>query len=97
METAQSLNIQCFNPGVHDVRSSGLSAQNPAKANSNPIPFPANKKTDVNTLNPDKPVDKNLEKAIPDILKDLQKKIDQMQDIGLQFSEYKHSGKMIVR
>jgi|GEM_PF-3076880 hypothetical protein len=75
METAQSLNKPWFNPGVHDVRSSGLSgSQNPAKANSNPIPFPANKKAEVNTQNPDKQADKNLEKAIPDILKDLQKK-----------------------
>lgn len=35
--------------------------------------------------------------AMPDLLKDLENKINQMQEVGLQFSQYKDSGKIIVR
>jgi flagellar protein FlaG len=39
----------------------------------------------------------NTEQTMPAMLKDLESKINQMQEVGLEFSQYKDSGKMIVK
>ena len=41
--------------------------------------------------------DKDSKDALPNLLKDMEDKINQMQEVGLQFSEYKDSGKIIVK
>lgn len=41
--------------------------------------------------------DKKTQNGLPNLLKDLEDKIDQMHEVGLQFSEYKDSGKIIVK
>ena len=40
---------------------------------------------------------KGAEQALPAMLKDLESKINKMQEIGMVFSQYKDSGKMIVK
>jgi flagellar protein FlaG len=40
---------------------------------------------------------RGTEKAMPAILKELENKINQMQEVGMVFSQYKDSGKMIVK
>jgi len=41
--------------------------------------------------------DKKTQEGLPNLLKDMESKINQMQEVGLQFSEYKDSGRLIVK
>ncbi|MFZ3044798.1 MAG: flagellar protein FlaG [Desulfatirhabdiaceae bacterium] len=95
METTSSLNVQWIYTGMNEPKFSGHSVQQKT-TNSRSDRVETSDQTDEKSRNQTNQT-QNLEKAMPDILKDLEQKIDQMQEIGLQFSQYKDSGKIIVR
>lgn len=103
MEATQSLKIQRFQTGFVDVKSMGYSAsQSSEKSGIKPvqsldqIDLRTRDQIDAKQQDQQKQA-KSAEQAMPGILKDLESKIDKMQDVGLEFSQYKDSGKMIVR
>jgi uncharacterized FlaG/YvyC family protein len=103
MEATQSLNVQRLQTGFVDVRPMGYPAsQNPENPGINPVQSPD--QIDLRTR--DQIDSKNQEQqkqaksevlAMPAMLKDLETKINQMQDVGLEFTRHKDSGKIIVR
>jgi flagellar protein FlaG len=103
MEATQSLKVQRFQTGFVDVKSMGYPAsQHPDKSGINPVQ--TLDQIDLRTRDQiEKKVQdqqkqaKNTEQAMPAMLKSLESKINQMQEVGLEFSQYKDSGKMIVR
>ena len=103
MEATQSLTVQRFQTGFVDIRSMGYPAsQNSEKSGVNPvqsldqIDLRTRDQIDLKAQDQQKQA-KNAEQAMPAMLKDLESKINQMHDVGLQFSQYKDSDKIIVR
>ncbi|MBI5590622.1 MAG: flagellar protein FlaG [Deltaproteobacteria bacterium] len=103
METTQSLKVQRFQTGFVDIKSMGyLASQNPEKAGIDPVQnldqIDLRTRDQIDTKNQDQQKQtQNAEQAMPAMLKDLETKINQMQEVGLEFSQYKDSGKMIVK
>lgn len=103
MEATQSLKVQRFQTGFVDVKSLGyLVSQNSEKAGIKPvqnldqIDLRTRDQIDAKVQDEQKQA-KNTELAMPAILRDLETKINQMQEVGMEFSQYKDSGKIIVR
>jgi len=103
MEATPSLKVLKFQTGFVDVKSMGYPAsQNPEKSGTKPvqnldqIDLRTRDQIDAKAQDQQKQA-KSTEQAIPAILKDLENKINQMQEVGLEFSQYKNSGKMIVK
>lgn len=103
MEAMPSLKVLKFQTGFVDVKSMGYPAsQNPEKSGIKPIQnldqidLRTRDQIDAKAQDQQKQA-KSTEQAIPAILKDLESKINQMQEVGLEFSQYKNSGKMIVK
>ena len=103
MEATQSNKIQRFQTGFVDVKQLGYPApQNPEKAGIKPvqsadqIDFRNRDQIDSKNQEQQKQA-KNAEQAMPAMLKDLGIKITKMQEVGLEFSQYKDSGKIIIR
>ncbi len=103
MEATESLKVQRFQTGFVDVKSMGYPAsQNSEKSGIDPvqnldqIDLRTRDQIDAKSQDQQKQA-KSAELAMPAMLKDLESKINQMQDVGLEFSQYKDSGKMIVR
>lgn len=103
MEATQSLKVQRFQTGFVDVKSMGYPAsQNPEKSGINPVQnldqIDLRNRDQIDSKNQDQQKqEKSTELAMPAMLKDLESKINLMHDVGLEFSQYKDSGKMIVR
>jgi flagellar protein FlaG len=103
MEATQSLKIQRFQTGFVDVKSMGYpTSQNPDKSDVKPVQnldqIDLRTRDQVAAKSQDQQRQvKSTEQAMPAILKDLESKINRMQEVGLVFSQYKDSGKMIVR
>ncbi len=103
MEATQSLKVQRFLTGFVDVKSMGYPAsQNPEKSGINPVQasdqIDLRTRDQIDSKNQDQQKQaKSTEMAMPAILKDLESKINKMQEVGLEFSQYKDSGKIIVR
>ena len=103
MEALPSLKIQKFQAGFVDVKSMGYPAsQNPEKSGINPVQ--ALDQIDlrirdqiVSKSQNQQKQEKSAEMAMPAMLKDMESKINQMHEVGLEFSQYKDSGKIIVR
>ena len=103
MEATESLKVQRFQTGFVDVKSMGYPAsQNSEKSGIDPvqtldqIDLRTRDQIDAKSQDQQKQA-KSAEQAMPAMLKDLESKINQMQDVGLVFSQYKDSGKMIVK
>ncbi len=103
MEAMPSLKVLKFQTGFVDVKSMGYPAsQNPEKSGIKPIQnldqidLRTRDQIDAKAQDQQKQA-KSTEQTIPAILKDLESKINQMQEVGLEFSQYKNSGKMIVK
>jgi flagellar protein FlaG len=103
MEATESLKVQRFQTGFVDVKSMGYpSSQNSEKSGIDPvqnldqIDLRTRDQIDAKSQDPQKQA-KSAELAMPAMLKDLESKINQMQDVGLVFSQYKDSGKVIVK
>ena len=103
MEAMPSLKVLKFQTGFVDVKSMGYPAsQNPEKSGIKPvqnldqIDLRTRDQIDAKAQDQQKQA-KSTEQTIPAILKDLESKINQMQEVGLEFSQYKNSGKMIVK
>jgi len=103
MEATESLKVQRFQTGFMDVKSMGYPAsRNSEKSGIDPVQNPdqidlrTRDQIDAKSQDQQKQA-KSAELAMPAMLKDLESKINLMHDVGLQFSEYKDSGKMIVR
>jgi len=103
MEATPSLKVLRFQTGFVDVKSMGYPAsQNPEKSgikavqNLDQIDLRTRDQIDLKAQDQQKQA-KNAEQAMPAMLKDLESKINQMQEVGMVFSQYKDSGKMIVR
>jgi flagellar protein FlaG len=103
MEATQSLKVQRFQTGFVDVKSLGYpTSQNPDKSDVKPVQnldqIDLRTRDQVAAKSQDQQRQvKSTEQAMPAILKDLESKINRMQEVGLVFSQYKDSGKMIVR
>jgi flagellar protein FlaG len=103
MEATQALKVQRFQTGFVDVKSMGYPAsQNPEKSGINPVQ--ALDQIDLRTRDQivsksqnQQKQEKSAEMAMPAMLKDMESKINQMHEVGLEFSQYKDSGKIIVR
>ena len=103
MEVTQSLKVQRFQTGFVDVKSMGYpESQAPEQSEVKPvqnldqIDLRTRDQIDAKAQDQQKQA-KSTEQTIPAILKDLESKINQMQEVGLEFSQYKNSGKMIVK
>jgi flagellar protein FlaG len=103
MVATESLKVQRFQTGFVDVKSMGYpSSQNSEKSGVDPvqnldqIDLRTRDQIDAKSQDPQKQA-KSAELVMPAMLKDLESKINQMQDVGLVFSQYKDSGKMIVK
>lgn len=103
MEATQTVNVQRLQTGFVDVRSLGYPAsQNSGQTGVAPVQSPdqidlrTRDQMDAKNREQQKQ-EKNTEMAMPAMLKDLETKINQMQDVGLEFSRHKGSGKTIVR
>ena len=103
MEATQSLKVQRFQTGFVDVKFMGYPAsQSSDKSGIKPVQnldqIDLRTRDQIDAIKPDQQKQaKSAEQAMPAMLKDLESKINQMQDVGLEFSQYKDSGKMIVR
>ena len=103
MEATQSLKVQRFQTGFVDVKSIGYPAsQNPEKSGINPVQAPdqidLRTRDQIDSKNQEQQKQaKNVEQAMPALLMDLGNKIKKIMEVGLEFSPYKDSGKMIVR
>jgi flagellar protein FlaG len=103
MEATQSLKMQRFLTGFVDVKSMGYPAsQNPEKSGINPVQaldqIDLRTRDQIDSKKQDQQKQtKSAEMAMPAMLKDLEIKINKMHEVGLEFSQYKDSGKMIVR
>jgi flagellar protein FlaG len=103
MEATQSLKVQRFQTGFVDVKPMGYPASlNPEKSGIKPIQnldqIDLRTRDQIDAKNQDQQKQaQSTENAIPAVLKDLESKINQMQEVGLEFSQYKDSGKMIVK
>jgi flagellar protein FlaG len=103
MEAIESLKVQRFQTGFVDVKSMGYPAsQNSDKSGIKPvqtldqIDLRTRDQIDAKAQDQQKQA-KSTEQAMPVLLKGLESKISQMQEVGLVFSQYKDSGKMIIR
>ncbi len=103
MEALPSLKIQKFQAGFVDVKSMGYPAsQNSEKSEVKPVQnldqIDLRNRDQIDSKKQDQQKQaKNTEQAMPAMLKELESKINQMQEVGLEFSQYKDSGKMIVK
>jgi flagellar protein FlaG len=103
MEATQSLKIQRLQTGFVDVKSMGYeSSQDIENSRIKPIQnldqIDLRTRDQINSKIKDQlNQTKNAPLTMPTLLKDLESKINRMQDVGLEFSQYKDSGKMIVR
>jgi uncharacterized FlaG/YvyC family protein len=103
MEATQSINVQRLQTGFVDVRSMGYPvSQNPEKYGINPVQSPdqidLRTRDQIDSKNQAQQKQaKSEELAMPAMLNDLETKINQMQDVGLEFTRHKDSGKIIVR
>jgi flagellar protein FlaG len=86
-----------------DVKSMGYPAsQNPEKSGINPVQaldqIDLRIRDQIVSKNQNQQKqEKSAEMAMPAMLKDMESKINQMHEVGLEFSQYKDSGKIIVR
>jgi flagellar protein FlaG len=103
MEAMQSLKVHRFHTGFVDVKSMGFPAsQNQEKSGINPVQsldqIDLRTRDQIDSKKQDQQQQaKNAELAMPTLLEDLVSKINQMHEVGLEFSQYKDSGKIIVR
>ncbi len=103
MEATQALKVQRFQTGFVDVKSMGYPAsQNPEKSGISPVQsldqIDLRTRDQIDSKNQDQQKQAKIaEQAMPAMLKDLESKINQMHEVGLEFSQYKDSGKIIVR
>jgi|GEM_PF-1036737 len=102
MEVTQSLKVQRFQTGFVDVKSMGYpESQTPEKSEVKPIQnldqVDLRTRDQIDSQNQDQQKAKGAEQALPAMLKDLESKINKMQEVGMVFSQYKDSGKMIVK
>ena len=103
MEVTQSLKVQRFQTGFVDVKSMGYpESQTPEKSEVKPVEnldqVDLRTRDQIDSQNQDQQKQaKGAEQALPAMLKDLESKINKMQEIGMVFSQYKDSGKMIVK
>jgi flagellar protein FlaG len=103
MEVTQSLKVQRFQTGFVDVKSMGYpESQTPEKSEVEPIQnldqVDLRTRDQIDSQNQDQQKQaKGTEQALPAMLKDLESKINKMQEVGMVFSQYKDSGKMIVK
>ena len=103
MEATQSINVQRLQTGFVDVKSMGYPAsQSSDQSGINPVQstdqIDLRNRDQIDSKNQDQQKQaKSTELAMPAMLKDLESKINQMHDVGLEFSQYKDSGRMIVR
>ncbi len=103
MEAAQSLKVQRFQTGFMDVKSMGYPAsQNSEKSGIKPVQnldqIDLRTRDQIDAKNQDQQKqEQNTEQTMPAMLKELESKINQMQEVGLEFSQFKDSGKMIVK
>jgi len=103
MEVTQSLKVQRFQTGFVDVKSMGYpESQTPEKSEVKPVEnldqvdLRTRDQIDSQNLDQQKQA-KGEGQALPAMLKDLESKINKMQEVGMVFSQYKDSGKMIVK
>ena len=103
MEVTQSLKVQRFQTGFVDVKSMGYpESQAPEQSEVKPVQnldqvdLRTRDQIDSQNLDQQKQA-KGTEQALPTMLKDLESKINKMQEVGMVFSQYKDSGKMIVK
>jgi len=102
MEVTQSLKVQRFQTGFVDVKSMGYpESQTPEKSEVKPIQnldqVDLRTRDQIDSQNQDQQKVKGAEQALPAMLKDLESKINKMQEVGMVFSQYKDSGKMIIK
>ena len=98
MEATQSLKVQRLQTGFVDVKNMGYpTSQNQGSLKISPVQASdqidlKNQDQQQKTENADK-----TDKALSDVLNDFENKINQMQDIGVEFTRHKASGRMMVR
>jgi flagellar protein FlaG len=103
MEATESLKVQRFQTGFVDVKSMGYStSQNSEKSGIDPVQsldqIDLRNRDQIDSKKQDQQQQaKGTEQAMPAMLRDLESKINKMQAVGLEFSQYKESGKMIVK
>jgi flagellar protein FlaG len=103
MEATESLKVQRFQTGFVDVKSMGYpTSQNSEKSGIDPVQsldqIDLRTRDQIDSKKQDQQQQaKNTEQAMPAMLRDLESKINKMQAVGLEFSQYKESGKMIVK
>jgi flagellar protein FlaG len=103
MEATQALKVQRLLTGFVDVKSMGYPAsQNPEKSGISPVQsldqIDLRTRDQIDSKNQDQQKQAKIaEQSMPAMLKDLESKINQMHEVGLEFSQYKDSGKIIVR
>jgi len=104
MEATQALKVQRFQTGFVDLKSMGYPASESSEKpeikpvlNLDQVDLRTRDQVDAKNQGQQQKQGKVTELAMPGILKDLENKINQMQEVGMVFSQYKDSGKMIVR
>ncbi len=98
MEATQALKVQRLQTGFVDVKNMGYPAsQNQGSLKISPVQ--ASDQIDLKNQDQQNKIEKTdkTDKALSDVLNDFKNKINQMQDIGVEFTRHKASGRMMVR
>jgi flagellar protein FlaG len=98
MEATQALKVQRLQTGFVDVKNMGYPAsQNQGSLKISPVQ--ASDQIDLKNQDQQNKIEKTdkTDKALSDVLTDFKNKVSQMQDIGVEFTRHKASGRMMVR
>lgn len=97
MEATSTIRVEKrFQTGFVDIKAFGYpGTQNRDKLKVEQVS--AVEQINLKNRDQEKQTAKEAEVVMPAILKDLETKINQIQEIGMEFTQFKDSGKMIVR
>lgn len=104
MEATQSVSVQRLQAGFVDVKSFGYpESQNPQKSGVVPvqsadqIDLRTRDQVDAKKQEQQQKHAKNSEDIFPSLMQEIENKINQMQEIGLEFTRHKDSGRTIIK